>query len=70
MGDKFRIMENAYFTSKSEIIKWVNKTLKLNITKIEQTCTCVIYCQLLDSIFINQVKINKVNWKTKNENEF
>ena len=70
MGDKFGMMDNAYFTSKSEIIKWINETLKLNITKIEQACTGAIYCQLLDSIFINKVNMNKVNWKAKNENEF
>ena len=70
MVDNIGMMDNAYFTSKSDIIKWVNNVLKLNITKIEQACTGAIYCQLLDSIFIGKVKMNKVNWKANNENEF
>ena len=70
MVDNFGMMDNAYFTSKSDIIKWINNVLKLNITKIEQACTGAIYCQLLDSIFIGKVKMNKVNWKANNENEF
>ena len=70
MVDIIGMMDNAYFTSKSDIIKWVNSVLKLNITKIEQACTGAIYCQLLDSIFIGKVKMNKVNWKANNENEF
>lgn len=56
--------------SKNEIINWVNSILKLNITKIEQACTGAIYCQILDSIYPNKVKMNKVNWKASHDYEF
>lgn len=70
MSDKFGMMDNAYFTSKSEILKWLNTTLKLNITKVEQASTGAIYCQLLDALHPNKVKLQKVNWKATLEHEF
>ena len=35
MVDNFGMMDNAYFTSKSDIIKWINNVLKLNIMNME-----------------------------------
>ena len=70
MSDVFGMMDNAYFIGKTEIIKWINETLKMNITRVEQACTGAIYCQLIDCIFPNKVKMNKVNWKAKLETEF
>jgi RP/EB family microtubule-associated protein len=63
-------MDSAYFKSKNEILSWVKKVLKLNITKVEQACTGAIYCQLLDAIHPGKVKMNKVNWKASLEHEF
>lgn len=70
MSDNFGMMDNAYFTSKSEILKWLNTTLQLNVTKVEQASTGAIYCQLLDTLYPGKVKMSKVNWKAKNELEF
>ena len=70
MSDVFGMMDNAYFIGKSEIIRWINEILKMNITRIEQACTGAIYCQIIDCIFPNKVKMNKVNWKAKLETEF
>ena len=70
MSITFGMMDNAYFIGKSEIIRWINEILKMNITRIEQACTGAIYCQLIDCIFPNKVKMNKVNWKAKLETEF
>lgn len=56
--------------SKLEILKWLNTTYKLNLTKIEQACTGAVYCQIIDSMYPNKVKMNKVNWKAKLEHEF
>ena len=70
MSVTFGMMDNAYFIGKTEIIKWINETLKMNITRVEQACTGAIYCQLIDCIFPNKVKMNKVNWKAKLETEF
>ena len=70
MSDKFGMMDSAYFTSKSEILKWLNNTLKLNVTRIEQASTGAIYCQLLDVLYPGKVKMQKVNWKASQELDF
>ena len=70
MTESFGMMDGAYFVGKNEILKWVNNTYKLNLTKIEQACTGALYCQIIDSIHPNKVKMHKVNWKAKLEHEF
>lgn len=70
MSDTFGMMDNAYFTSKNEILKWLNNTLKLNVSKIEQAGTGAIYCQLLDVLHPGKVKLSKINWKATSELEF
>jgi hypothetical protein len=35
MNEAFGMMDEGYFTSRGEIITWINDLLKLNITKIE-----------------------------------
>lgn len=45
------MMDGAYFTGRKEILEWVNETLGVGLTKIEQTCTGAISCQLLDAHF-------------------
>ena len=70
MSDTFGMMDTAYFTSKSVILEWLNSTLKLNVTKIEQAGTGAIYCQLLDILHPGKVKLSKVNWRATSELEF
>lgn len=70
MSDKFGMMDNAYFTGKGEILKWLNTTLRMNLTKIEQGCTGAVYCQIIDAIHPGKVKMAKVNWKAALEHEF
>lgn len=70
MSDKFGMMDNAYFTGKVEILRWLNTTLKLNLTKIEQACTGAVYCQIIDAIHLGKVKMTKINWKATLEHEF
>ena len=57
------MMEGAFFVPKSEILNWINNTLQLNLTKIEQLGTGAVYCQLFDMIFPNKIKLSRVNWK-------
>jgi len=40
------------------------------LTRIEQLGTGAVYCQLFDVIFPGKIKMNRVNWKAKNEWEF
>jgi RP/EB family microtubule-associated protein len=70
MTDRIGMMEGAYFVSKTEILSWVNKTFKLDITGVEQAASGALYCQIIDSVHPGKVKMQKVNWKVKLEHEF
>ena len=62
--------DKAYFASKSELLTWVSTTLNLEIKSIEETQTGAIFCQLLDALHPGTVRMNKVNWRAKLENEY
>ena len=62
--------DKAYFTTKSELLSWINSTLDLNIKGIEQTITGAIFCQLLDAAHPGTVRMNKVNWRARLETEY
>jgi RP/EB family microtubule-associated protein len=51
-------------------VRWVNHTLELEITDVEQLGTGAIYCQLFDCLYQGRVPMNKVNWRAKQEYEF
>ena len=70
MDQAIGMMDAGYFCGQNEILKWINETLELQVTKIEALGAGNIYCQLLDSIFPNQVPMSKVNWKAKVEYDF
>ena len=42
------MMDGAFFVGRKEIIDWINQTLNVNISKVEQTASGAIACQLLD----------------------
>lgn len=63
------MMDSAFFVSRKELIEWVNRTLKLNVTKIEQCSNGAIYTQLLDILFPNKSVLHKVKWNAKLEYE-
>jgi RP/EB family microtubule-associated protein len=63
------MMDGAYFTGRKEILEWINDTLEIGITKIEQTCTGAIACQLLDAHLPGNVQMNKLNWEAKSDHE-
>jgi RP/EB family microtubule-associated protein len=64
------MMDSAYFTSRKDILDWVNKLLGLSLIKIEQTCTGAVACQLLDYILPGSVNCTKVNWEAKHEYDY
>jgi microtubule-associated protein, RP/EB family len=45
------MMDGAFFVGRKEIVDWINQTLNLNITKVEQTASGAIACQLLDAMY-------------------
>lgn len=64
------MMEGAFFVPKGDLLNWVNTLLELSVQKIEQLGSGAVYCQVFDTMFPGKIKINKVNWRAKNEWEF
>lgn len=55
--------------SRQELVNWVNSLLQLNITKVEQCGTGAIFCQILDSIFLD-VPMAKVKFDANSEYQY
>ncbi len=70
MSEAIGMMEGAFFVPRSEILSWINSLLKLELTKIEQTCSGAIACQIMDAISPGTVPMHKVNWAAKHEYEY
>merc|ERR1711981_1404829 len=70
MTEAIGMMEGAFFVSKGEIISWINKTLNVNLVKIEQTAPGHIACQIMDILYPNIVPMSKINWKAKHDYEY
>jgi RP/EB family microtubule-associated protein len=65
MCESFGIMDEGYFVSRTDIMKWINQILSLNLTAIEQLASGAVYCQLLDAVCPGIVPLHKLNWKAK-----
>ena len=70
MSESIGMMSGAFFVSRSEIVKWINTLLKLDVTAVEQTASGAVACQIIDAIYPNTVAMQKVNWNAKHEYEF
>jgi len=64
------MMEGAYFVGRVELLNWLNDLLKLDYTKVEQTCTGAAHCQIMDAIYPGKVPLSKVNFNAKHEYEW
>jgi RP/EB family microtubule-associated protein len=64
------MMDGAYFTSRRDIIEFFNELLDMNLSKIEQTASGAVACQLMDYIFPESVAMKRVNWEAKAAPEF
>ncbi|XP_055920183.1 microtubule-associated protein RP/EB family member 2-like [Eupeodes corollae] len=56
--------------SRHEMLQWVNTTLSTKYNKIEELCSGVAYCQLMERIFPNCIGIRKVKTNAKLEHDF
>lgn len=70
INENFGMMDQGYFISRSEILNWINSSLQLNITKIEQLGSGAVYCQIIDMMFPNAITMSKVKFNAKLDYEF
>jgi len=61
---------SGLFVSRSELLRWINETLKLNYDKIECVCSGAAFCQLMDAIYPGKVPLGKVNFHAKYDYEY
>ena len=64
------LMDSAYFVSKNDLLKWINETLQLELSYIEDLGSGSVYCQLIDAYYKHIVPMGKLNWHAKFEYEF
>lgn len=61
------MMDSGYFVGRSEILAWINASLHLNLSRVEQAASGAIQCQIMDATHPGLVPIHKVNFDAKTE---
>ncbi|XP_075716887.1 microtubule-associated protein RP/EB family member 3 isoform X2 [Rhinoderma darwinii] len=56
--------------SRHDMLAWVNDSIQLNYTKIEQLCSGAAYCQFMDMVFPGCVLLKRVKFQAKLEHEY
>ncbi|XP_071388550.1 microtubule-associated protein RP/EB family member 3-like isoform X1 [Centroberyx affinis] len=56
--------------SRHDMLAWVNDSLQLTYTKIEQLCSGGAYCQFMDMLFPGCILLKKVKFNARLEHEF
>lgn len=64
------MMDSAYFVGRKELLDFFNELLHLNLSKIEETASGAIACQLTDLIFPGSLPISRINWGARSDYEF
>lgn len=64
------MMDGAYFVGRKELIDFFNDTLGLKLTKIEQTASGAVACQLTEMVFPNSIPLSRINWQAKSDYEY
>jgi microtubule-associated protein, RP/EB family len=64
------MMDSAYFVGRMELLDFFNSLLDLQLTKIEQTASGAVACQLTDYIYPGSIPMSKVNWEARADYEF
>eukprot|EP00554_Chaetoceros_debilis_P016113 CAMPEP_0194118672 /NCGR_PEP_ID=MMETSP0150-20130528/36562_1 /TAXON_ID=122233 /ORGANISM="Chaetoceros debilis, Strain MM31A-1" /LENGTH=415 /DNA_ID=CAMNT_0038810137 /DNA_START=35 /DNA_END=1282 /DNA_ORIENTATION=+ len=64
------MMDGAYFTSRKDLLDFFNSLLSMNLTKIEQTATGAVACQLMDYMYPGSIPMKRVNWAAKSDFQY
>lgn len=59
------MMDKAYFVGRQELLTFFNDLLDLKLTKIEQTATGAVACQMTEYIFPGSIPLSRVNWEAR-----
>ncbi|XP_043723472.1 microtubule-associated protein RP/EB family member 1B-like [Telopea speciosissima] len=61
------MMDAAYFVGRNEILSWINATLQLNLSRVEEAASGAIQCQMMDMTHRGVVPMHKVNFDARTE---
>mmetsp|Transcript_2805 Transcript_2805/g.7861 ORF Transcript_2805/g.7861 Transcript_2805/m.7861 type:complete len:313 (+) Transcript_2805:123-1061(+) len=64
------MMDGAYFVGRKELLEFFNTLLDLHLTKIEQTASGAIACQITEMIFPGSIPVARINWEARSDYEF
>jgi len=64
------MMDKAYFTGRKELLDFFNDLLELNLTKIEETASGAVACQITDYIYPGSIPMSRINWDARSDYEF
>ncbi|EHB01569.1 Microtubule-associated protein RP/EB family member 1 [Heterocephalus glaber] len=56
--------------SRHDVLAWINESLQLNLTKIEQLCSGAAYRQFMDMLFPGSIALKKVKFQAMLEHEY
>uniref|UniRef100_A0A4W5KQ26 DNA (cytosine-5-)-methyltransferase n=1 Tax=Hucho hucho TaxID=62062 RepID=A0A4W5KQ26_9TELE len=56
--------------SRFELLDWLNKTLDIKFTRLEQICSGSCYCQLMDWIFPGCIDLSTVKFQAQDMSDF